>query len=423
MLCDSKISHPGPMCSFITFPSGPPAPRQILAIGQALRAPRVKNLRLLSPDEGDQLSRRWGSRVVKLHRQTLSAAGPPGRWCWIALIELDLGPAAARRGRVADGRLRHRGYGPITLVSDCRSRRGCRNDRESHRENSMSLPPSGDLPPSRRPVSDAEPETAADAVDTPNASNGEASGEDTDPLPTFGSLPPDFDWGAGLGYTPAASPPAGFPATAERFAFPESSGRTRHHRNRARRLGAAAVAGTLLAGGLIGWLVSRPSSGGPEQSGIGPTMTTTPAGPQRDRAAESRLMAMLPKGYPGGSCAPVDPPKDALAQVDCRANVDSGGPSSASYTLVRDPAALNTAFDAVVAANSVVTCPGNIQSPGPWRRNATPDRVSGTLFCGFDRDSPTVAWTDDARLLLSTVRSDQNGPNLDQLYAWWSSHS
>jgi hypothetical protein len=134
-------------------------------------------------------------------------------------------------------------------------------------------------------------------------------------------------------------------------------------------------------------------------------------------------MAMVPKGYPGGSCAPVDPPKDALAQVDCRANVDSGGPSSASYTLVRDPAALNAAFDAVVAANSVVTCPGNIQSPGPWRRNATPDRVSGTLFCGFDRDSPTVAWTDDARLLLSTVRSDQNGPNLDQLYAWWSSHS
>ena len=71
----------------------------------------------------------------------------------------------------------------------------------------MSLPPSGDPTPSRRPVSDTEPETAADAVDAPTASDVEASGEDTDPLPTFGSLPPDFDWGAGLGYTPAASPP------------------------------------------------------------------------------------------------------------------------------------------------------------------------------------------------------------------------
>jgi hypothetical protein len=34
-----------------------------------------------------------------------------------------------------------------------------------------------------------------------------------------------------------------------------------------------------------------------------------------------------------------------------------------------------------------------------------------------------VAWTDDIVLLLADVRADGNGPTLDQMYAWWSSHS
>lgn len=72
---------------------------------------------------------------------------------------------------------------------------------------------------------------------------------------------------------------------------------------------------------------------------------------------------------------------------------------------------------------SVVTCPGNIQSPGPWRRNATPQQVSGTLVCGVQQDRPTLAWTDDIALLLGVVRADDKGPTMDRLYAWWSSHS
>ena len=39
------------------------------------------------------------------------------------------------------------------------------------------------------------------------------------------------------------------------------------------------------------------------------------------------------------------------------------------------------AFGAVVGDMQVVNCPGNIQSPGAWRRNATPQLVSGTLVC------------------------------------------
>jgi len=38
-------------------------------------------------------------------------------------------------------------------------------------------------------------------------------------------------------------------------------------------------------------------------------------------------------------------------------------------------------FDDPLRGSTIVTRPGNIQSPGPWRRNATPQQVSGTLVC------------------------------------------
>jgi hypothetical protein len=96
---------------------------------------------------------------------------------------------------------------------------------------------------------------------------------------------------------------------------------------------------------------------------------------------------------------------------------------TATYSLVKDKATLDAAFNAVLAASTRVNCPGNIQSPGPWRRNATPDKTSGTLFCGLRDDRPTVVWTDDARLVVSSVRAGPQSPTFDELYAWWSSHS
>ncbi|GLP73600.1 hypothetical protein TUM20983_07100 [Mycobacterium antarcticum] len=44
-------------------------------------------------------------------------------------------------------------------------------------------------------------------------------------------------------------------------------------------------------------------------------------------------------------------------------------------------------------------------------------------MCGYRDTVPTLAWTDDARLLLNSVDGAAEGPNLDQLYVWWSSHS
>ena len=102
----------------------------------------------------------------------------------------------------------------------------------------------------------------------------------------------------------------------------------------------------------------------------------------------------------GGRCA---------GRSQLRQELDPGGPLSATYTLVSDKAALDAAFDDIVRASTRVNCPGNIQSPGPWRRNATPQKTSGVLFCGIQEARPTVVWTDDDDLLVSTVQSGRRG--------------
>jgi len=53
-------------------------------------------------------------------------------------------------------------------------------------------------------------------------------------------------------------------------------------------------------------------------------------------------------------------------------------------------------------------------------RNYVTDNPS---YLGNYVTADTVAWTDDARLVVSTVQSGAQGPTFDELYAWWSSHS
>jgi hypothetical protein len=181
----------------------------------------------------------------------------------------------------------------------------------------------------------------------------------------------------------------------------------------------AGVAG-VVAVGLGAWLF-WPSSDAqaPARADSEPSTTQRPV----DGAAQAKLLRLLPPGYPSSACQQVEPPEGALAQVDCAQNADVDGPPSATYTLLSGKAALQAAFDEAVRETAVVNCPGNIQSPGPWRRNATPQQVSGTLVCGLQQSRPTLAWTDDIVSLLGVVRADPGGTTLDQLYAWWSSHS
>ena len=184
-------------------------------------------------------------------------------------------------------------------------------------------------------------------------------------------------------------------------------------------LGAVALLLVVVAGGLAIWQL-RSSPAAPSSHSTDTTTSTTAS---VDPEAQARLLRLLPAGYPSNSCTPVAATEGVLAQVNCENNSDPGGPLSATYTLVSDKTALDAAFDDIVRASTRVNCPGNIQSPGPWRRNATPQKTSGVLFCGMQESRPTVAWTDDDDLVVSTVQSGPPGPTFDQLYAWWSSHS
>ncbi|MHC9291128.1 hypothetical protein ACRCUN_01605 [Mycobacterium sp. LTG2003] len=191
----------------------------------------------------------------------------------------------------------------------------------------------------------------------------------------------------------------------------------RRRPNPALVVGAAAMIVVVAVVVLVVWLL-RPLPSTESAPG------TTESSEATDSQAQRRLAQLLPAGYSADACTPEAPSTpNALASVTCGENADPGGPPRATYTLLRDKAALSAAFDAVVASSTTVVCPGRIQSPGPWRRNATPDQVSGVLFCGTQQGHPIVAWTDDATLLLSEVHADEAGPTFPELYAWWSSHS
>ncbi|BBY18544.1 hypothetical protein [Mycolicibacterium litorale] len=181
---------------------------------------------------------------------------------------------------------------------------------------------------------------------------------------------------------------------------------------------AAAVAAVVVVG-VVAWLLIP--SGDDGDTATGPT-TPTPTR-TADPRAEAELRTLLPRGYAADACEMQTPPAGALAMASCGPNSDPGGPPSATYTITADDTALDTAFNDVVEASAIVTCPGNIQSPGPWRRNATPQKVSGVLFCGLQADRPVVAWTNTDAALVAVVESGPQGPGLDQLYTWWTQHS
>jgi serine/threonine-protein kinase len=156
-----------------------------------------------------------------------------------------------------------------------------------------------------------------------------------------------------------------------------------------------------------------------------PISTTTSGSAPNPPATETqaRLFSLLPAGYAPGTCKPIAPPKDALAKVSCGKNSDPDGPPSATYTLFPDAVMQRDAFNRVVQASSVVECPGHIRSPGPWHRNATPDKTSGMLLCGIQQGNSLVAWTNHLELLVGVVQGESQGPTVEQLYAWWTLHS
>ncbi|MCV7270145.1 hypothetical protein [Mycolicibacterium doricum] len=181
-------------------------------------------------------------------------------------------------------------------------------------------------------------------------------------------------------------------------------------------IGGAAAA--IVAVGIVGavWML-RPDPAGSEVE------VPAEAADNGDSADLERLRALLPTGFADGACRPDAPGPDTAAQMVCGANTDAGGPATARFLLAERGVDLQVLLRSSLAGVDVVTCPGRIQSPGPWRRNATPNQVAGTLICATRGDLATVAWTTDEKNRVNVATGGKTGPTLAQLYTWWSSHS
>ena len=180
----------------------------------------------------------------------------------------------------------------------------------------------------------------------------DADEEDTGPLHVPVATSPSDSW----------DPNPGQDTWAKRFDAPltVSPRPARAPRSPNMLLGAVgAVVAVAAVGGLVFWLL-RSSSDEPDPSGASPGMSASPPSASPTDEDEARLLRLLPAGYPSDSCEPAAPRKDALAQMNCGANTDPGGPSSATYTLARDRAALAGVFNDSIASANRVNCPGNI---------------------------------------------------------------
>ena len=98
-------------------------------------------------------------------------------------------------------------------------------------------------------------------------------------------------------------------------------------------------------------------------------------------------MRMLPSGYSAGSCEPATRPRQNCLHAERRPR----RATAATYTLVAEKASLRPLFDDPLRGSTIVTCPGTLSRPGPWRCNAAPQHVSGTLVCSYGLAA--VTWT------------------------------
>lgn len=182
--------------------------------------------------------------------------------------------------------------------------------------------------------------------------------------------------------------------------------------------------------GLIGWSSTRDSVEPTAPAATVSSATLTPAPSTSTTpnlvpaaAAEAELQALLPGGFPTGACTPeAAVPPGVLGALTCGPNTDPGGPIRTRYTVTVDPATLESQFQDVLAETRQKDCPGRIQSPGPWRKNASPGQQAGTLYCGIREDGTAVlAWTDTARSLLAVLEAPA-GEDV-ATYTWRTNHS
>jgi serine/threonine-protein kinase len=157
--------------------------------------------------------------------------------------------------------------------------------------------------------------------------------------------------------------------------------------------------------------------------------TTTETTSSRPSGANARLLSLLPKGYAPGICQPenVSPTAiwhNAVAIAKCGAPSDPGGPLSALYALFPDLDTLTDAFNATTPSEKrQSTCPQNKASPGNWWDNDNPNAVLGQIECLDNGGDPEFQWSNTSELLIGAVTGAQQGPTMDDLYAWWSKYT
>ena len=155
------------------------------------------------------------------------------------------------------------------------------------------------------------------------------------------------------------------------------------------------------------------------------TTTTSPSPSTPAPQEQNRLLTLLPAGYPPGACKPEGKPMaGAIASFKCGQNTDANGPTVATYGLFPDLKGLKDALTGFMGGDTIVKCPGGKDSPGTWWHNKDPNTVLGQIACGTDKGSePQVMWTNQQTMVFGLVTGRSQGPNLDQLYKWWASHS
>lgn len=279
------------------------------------------------------------------------------------------------------------------------------------------LPPMAQQPPAERPKSPVPP---VPPVPVPQPATPPATPAETEPAALTAP--------AGPAVRPGQPPQTGIPRVStpdpDWFSSPRRVPAYRDPAKRKQLLRLAAALAVVL--GLITWATNRSGSdelaADADDSGATAAADAT-ATSMAATEAQTRLLKLLPPGYPQNTCTSTTPMGGAIAEVSCGRNVDVDGPPSATYSLFPDAGALRLSFDSTVHATTVVTCPGRIQSPGAWHRTATPNKPSGMLLCGMRQGSPTLVWTNDANLVISRLHTEHSAPSLEQLYTWWSSHS
>lgn len=223
------------------------------------------------------------------------------------------------------------------------------------------------------------------------------------------------------------APPMGgwaHPGRAPRHFGPASRGMSLTDlRGRARLVWVVAATAAVIA--LVAGLIHALTRSFPpaELPAAPPPSPVQPAPIKPDPSAQARLLTLLPRGYPPGTCSPGGVTSRSTATMLCGLNTDPGGPTSAVYTIARDTTALKTELDGVVHSAAPAVCPPNILSPGPWHRVETPTVSVGLVFCGIRFGKTLVAWTNEPERLLCETEADAGGPPLDQLFGWWASHS